>query len=104
MEQAGILALPSASECLPIAPIEAGMRGIPSVLSDLAGHEGVWRHGQNCLMHPVGDIVLLGHMLRVLASDAALRRRLGTAAKMTARRFRSDLMMARLDLALASAL
>lgn len=104
VDRADILALPSASECLPIAPIEAGLRGVPSVLSDLAGHEGVWRHGQNCLMHPVGDVALLGHMLHVLASDAALRQRLGTAAKMTARRFRTDLMMARLDLALASAL
>ena len=104
VDRADILALPSASECLPIAPIEAGMRGVPSVLSDLAGHEGVWRHGQNCLMHPVGDVALPGHMLRVLVSDAALRQRLGTAAKMTARRFRPDLMMVRRDLALASAL
>jgi glycosyltransferase involved in cell wall biosynthesis len=101
LDQADALALPSGSECLPIAPIEAGMRGIPSVLSDLAGHEGVWQHGWNCLMHGVGDVALLAHMLRAMATDAPLRARLGAAARQTAQRFRTELSFAKLDLALA---
>jgi glycosyltransferase involved in cell wall biosynthesis len=100
LDQADVFALPSGSECMPVSTIEAGIRGIPAVLSDLPGHEGVWRHGQNCLMHPVGDVPLLAHMVRILATDAATRRRLGAGALQTARRFRTDAMMARLDLAL----
>lgn len=95
---ADIFALPSASECLPIAPLEAGLRGKPVVLSDLPAHEGVWRHGQNCLTHPVGDVDLLAHMLRILATDPALRARLGKAAMQTAASFRNDLFNARLSM------
>ena len=102
LDQADVFALPSASECLPLSPLEAGARAVPAVLSDLAGHEGVWRHGRNCLIHPVGDIALLAHMLRVVVVDAEVRQRLGQAAQRTAQRFRTDLMMVRMDLAVAT--
>lgn len=102
--RADILALPSASECLPIAPLEAGQRGKAVLLSDLPAHEGVWRHGVNCLMHPVGDVDLLAHSLRILATDAALRARLGAEARRTAARFRNDLFLTRLDMVLAGLL
>jgi len=97
-----IFALPSGSECLPIAPLEAGQRGKAVLLSDLPAHEGVWRHGVNCLMHPPGDVDLLAHLLRVLAIDAPLRARLGAAARRTAAGFRNDLFLTRLDMVLAS--
>ena len=97
-----IFSLPSSSECLPIAPLEAGQRGKAVLLSDLPAHEGVWRHGVNCLMHPPGDVDLLTHLLRVLATDAALRTRLGAVARRTAAGFRNDLFLARLDMVLAS--
>ncbi len=100
--RADIFTLPSGSECLPIAPLEAGQRGKAVLLSDLPAHEGVWRHGVNCLMHPVGDVDLLAHLLRVLATDAALRTRLGAAARRTAAEFRNDLFLTRLDMVLAS--
>ena len=100
--RADIFALSSASECLPIAPLEAGQRGKAVLLSDLPAHEGVWRHGVNCLMHPPHDVDLLAHLLRVLATDAALRERLGAAARRTAAGFRNDLFLTRLDMVLAS--
>jgi glycosyltransferase involved in cell wall biosynthesis len=99
--RADIFALPSASECLPIAPLEAGQRGKAVLLSDLPAHEGIWRHGVNCLMHPIGDVDLLAHMLRVLATDAPLRARLGAAARRTAAGYRNDLFLTRLDMVLA---
>lgn len=104
IERADIFALPSASECLPIAPLEAGLRGKPLVLSDLPAHEGVWRHGVNCLMHSVGDIDLLAHMLRILATDAKLRTRLGMAARRVALTYRNDVCLARLDMVLTGLL
>jgi glycosyltransferase involved in cell wall biosynthesis len=97
LDRADIFALPSGSECLPLAPLEAGLRGKAVVLSDLPAHEGVWRHGMNCLMHPVSDVDLLTHMLRILATDGALRDRLGAAGRRTASGFRSDVCLARLD-------
>jgi glycosyltransferase involved in cell wall biosynthesis len=100
--RADIFALPSASECLPIAPLEAGQRRKAVLLSDLPGHEGVWRHGANCLMHPPGDVDLLAHLLRVLVTDTRLRARLGAAAQSTAARFRNDVFVTRLDMVLAS--
>jgi glycosyltransferase involved in cell wall biosynthesis len=100
--RADIFALPSASECLPIAPLEAAQRGKAVLLSDLPAHEGIWRHGVNCLMHPIYDVDLLTHMLRVLATDAPLRARLGEAARRTAAGFRNDLFLTRLDMVVAS--
>jgi glycosyltransferase involved in cell wall biosynthesis len=100
--RADIFALSSGSECLPIAPLEAGQRGKAILLSDLPAHEGVWRHGLNCLMHPPGDVDLLTHLLRVLATDTALRERLGAAARRTAAGFRNDVFLTRLDMVLAS--
>lgn len=102
--RADIFALPSESECLPIAPLEAGQRGKPVLLSDLPAHEGLWRHGVNCLMHPVRDIDLLAHSLRILATDAGLRARLGEAARQTAAGFRENLFLARLNIVLAGLL
>jgi glycosyltransferase involved in cell wall biosynthesis len=100
--RADIFSLPSGSECLPIAPLEAGQRGKAVLLSDLPAHEGVWRHGVNCLMHQAGDVDLLAHLLRVLATDAPLRERLGAAARRTAAGYRNDMFLARLDMVLAS--
>jgi glycosyltransferase involved in cell wall biosynthesis len=100
--RADIFSLPSGSECLPIAPLEAGQRGRAVLLSDLPAHEGVWRHGVNCLMHQAGDVDLLAHLLRVLATDAPLRERLGAAARRTAAGYRNDMFLARLDMVLAS--
>ena len=100
--RADIFALPSASECLPIAPLEAGQRGKAVLLSDLPAHEGVWRHGVNCLMHATYDVDLLAHLLRVLATDSALRARLGAAARRTAAGYRNDVFLTRLEMVLAS--
>jgi glycosyltransferase involved in cell wall biosynthesis len=102
LDRADVLALPSSSECLPIAPLEAGQRGKAILLSDLPAHEGIWRHGVNCLMHPVGDVTLMAHSLRILASDRPLRERLGAQARRAAAPFRNDIFLARLGLVIAS--
>jgi glycosyltransferase involved in cell wall biosynthesis len=102
LDRADVLALPSSSECLPIAPLEAGQRGKAILLSDLPAHEGIWRHGVNCLMHPVGDVTLMAHSLRILASDAQLRERLGAQARRVAAPYRDDIFLARLSLVIAS--
>ena len=102
LDRADIFSLPSSSECLPIAPLEAGQRGKAILLSDLPAHEGIWRHGVNCLMHPIGDVALMAHSIRILASDAALRARLGAQARRVAAPYRNDIFLARLSLVIAS--
>jgi glycosyltransferase involved in cell wall biosynthesis len=84
---ADIFALPSGEESMPIAPIEAAAHGVPVVLSDLDCYAGVWRHGMNALLHPVGDVELLAWSLRMLIDSPRLRARLATAGRAVAARF-----------------
>jgi glycosyltransferase involved in cell wall biosynthesis len=84
---ADIFCLPSADENMPIAPLEAGWHGVPVVLSDLECYEGVWRHGVNALIHPVGDVELLAWYLRMLIESPSLRLRLAVGGRAAAARF-----------------
>jgi len=81
---ADIFSLPSLSESQAVSAYEAGCHGLPLVLSDLPCYRDIWRHGHNCLLHPVGDSQMLAGMLSVLLRDANLRQRLGQAAANTA--------------------
>jgi glycosyltransferase involved in cell wall biosynthesis len=97
IDEADIFSLPSESEAMPVVNLEAAVRGKPLLLSDLGCHEGLWRHGHNCLMHPIGDVSLLAHMLRILATDSGLRGRLGAAAHRTALPHTIGHMLSKLD-------
>jgi hypothetical protein len=50
----------------------------------LPAYRDIWRHGHNCLMHPVGDQRILAGLLGMLLQDQHLRVRLGRAAAATA--------------------
>ena len=82
-----IFCLPSSDENMPLTPLEAAMYGLPVILSDLECHEGLWRHGANALIHPVGDIEMLAWSIRMLIEAPALRQRLAANARATALRF-----------------
>jgi glycosyltransferase involved in cell wall biosynthesis len=97
IEQSDLLVHPSANEAMPLATLEAGMRGKPLVLANLPVYRDIWRHGENCLMHAVGDVALLAHLIAILARDPALRQRFGAAARATARHYPSEAMLAQLD-------
>ena len=78
---ADVFALPSADESMPIAPIEAAWHGVPVVLSDLECYDGVWKHGVNALLHPVGEVELLAWYLRMLIASPAMGQKLAKAAR-----------------------
>jgi glycosyltransferase involved in cell wall biosynthesis len=99
---ADVFCLPSASEVLPLTTLEAGILGKPMVLSDLLVYEGIWRHGRNCLLHPVGAIGLLAQSIAMLAGNAELRGRLGAAAHRTASPYTEAACFARFDALLAT--
>jgi glycosyltransferase involved in cell wall biosynthesis len=90
MESCGIYASASADETFGIANLEAAAWGLPPAVSKLPCYEGIWKHGVNALMHPVGAADCLAWNLRALALDAGLNQRIAAAAMQTARRFGMD--------------
>ncbi len=102
LASADIFCLPSSSESQPVSALEAGALGRAMILSDLPIHEGIWRHGRNCLMFPVGDVDLLAQQIALLGNSPGLRQRLGAAAQAVAASFRPAALYARLDALLAA--
>lgn len=79
---AHVFALPSRVEGMPNALLEAMSCGLPVVVSDGApGPLELVEDGRTGLVVPVNDAVALALALRRLASDEALRHRLGAAAR-----------------------
>jgi glycosyltransferase involved in cell wall biosynthesis len=99
---ADVFCLPSASEVLPLTTLEAAMLERPMVLSDLPSYEGVWRHGHNCLLYPVGAIRMVAQSIAMLAANPELRTRLGAAARRTAARYTEAAFFARFDALLST--
>ncbi len=98
-----VFCLPSADECMPISPVEAAWHGVPVVLADLECYEGVWRHGINALIHPVGDAEMLGWYLHMLLESPSLRARFARAGRAVALRFSAQRTAALFDAALQEA-
>jgi glycosyltransferase involved in cell wall biosynthesis len=87
LRAADVFCLPSMSETHALAAHEAAHLAKPLVLSDLQAYHGVFAHGRDALLVPVGDVDLLAAMLEALVTRPALRRRLGEAARNTAAYF-----------------
>lgn len=85
-----IAVLPSYREGLPKSLLEAAASGRPMVATDVPGCREVVRHGETGLLVPARDAAALADALAELAGDAALRRRLGTAARRLAEQRFSD--------------
>lgn len=83
--QAAIAVLPTTyREGLPTVLLEAAATGRPLVATDMPGCREVVRPGETGLLVPPGDAVALADALERLATDAALRARLGAAARQAA--------------------
>jgi len=96
--------LPSADEHFPMAPLEAGLHRLPVILTSLKCYEGVWSQGQNALLHPLGDQLLLASYLRSLFVNPELRARLGQSAERLALAYTESRFSAALDLAVDATL
>lgn len=97
---ADVFSLPSSDESMPLAPIEAAWHDVPVVLSDLECYAGIWRHGVNALIHPVGDVEMLAWYLRILIESQGIRERLVAAGRAVAARFGESRAGALFDAAL----
>lgn len=78
---AHIAVLPSYYEGLPKSLLEAAACGLPLVATDVSGCREIVREGETGLLIPVGDPPALARAIGRLAGDAALRCRLGGAAR-----------------------
>lgn len=84
---ADLLCLPSDQESQGLVLLEAAALGAPICASDLPPYAGIWRHGRNCLLHPVGDTDLLAVNLLLLLDRPTVRQRLVAEARRVAQRF-----------------
>ena len=76
-----IFALPSETEGLSIALLEAAASGLPIVASDTGGNKEIVADDVTGLLVPVGDQDALQRALHTLAGDRSMRQRLGRAAR-----------------------
>ena len=81
-----IFVLPSLSEALSNALMEAMACGCACIASDVGGNPELIRHGETGLLCPAADAKALASRLAGLAEQPALRQRLGEAASVLIRR------------------
>jgi len=80
-----VFVFPSLSEGFGLALLEAMATGMPAVTT-FTGMAHDWlEHGRNCLLVPMSGPTALAREIIRLAGDAALRTRIGAAARETAR-------------------
>ena len=84
---ADVVALPSLSEALPLALLEAMASAVPVVATRVGGIPEMIETGSTGLLVEPGDVAGLAAALATLAGDPALRRRLGEAGS---RRFQAS--------------
>jgi glycosyltransferase involved in cell wall biosynthesis len=85
--RAQVFVLPSASEGMPNALLEALAAGSPSVATDSPGNRDVARHEREALLVPPGDEAALALAIGRLLEDRALAARLSEAGRERAREF-----------------
>ena len=90
MQNANLFCSASGDETFGMAALEAASLGLPLALSDLPCYQGIWRHGHNALLSPVGAVDCLTWNLAALIQDQELAKRIGQAAQRTAARYTLD--------------
>lgn len=86
LARADVLLLPSLSEGISNAVLEAMAAGRPVVSTDCGGMSEVIDDGVDGMLVGIGDVVAMTDRLEELAKDPELRRRVGAAAAATADR------------------
>jgi glycosyltransferase involved in cell wall biosynthesis len=104
LRSADVFCSTSGDESFPMTPVEAASLGLPLALSDLPCYQGLWQHGVNALLAPVGAVDCIAWNLQALTQDAGLALRLGRAAQNTAERFTFERFMNGMTNALSEAI
>ncbi len=88
-----VFALPSHTEGLSIALLEAALAGCAIVATDVGGNSEVVRDGRNGLLVPPRDPSALADAVRALLDDPRRARELGRQAARDVQRFSADAMI-----------
>jgi glycosyltransferase involved in cell wall biosynthesis len=75
-----VFALPSYVESFGVSPLEAALNGAAVVAYDHGGPGEIFRHGDNALLAPVGNVDALTQLIGGLTTSASERARLAEAA------------------------
>lgn len=103
LQASDVFVLPSESEAFGISLIEAMATGLAVVSSDAGGLSDIVSDGMDGLRFPSGDGSRLRHALRRLHADAALREKLGSAARESAvARYSTEMVVERYEEVLMS--
>lgn len=94
---ADVFLVPSLSEGLPVALLEAMAYGRPIIATRVGGIPEALTHDIDALLIPPGDGPALAEAVRALAQDPERRHRLGLAARERAAAFDEDNVCRRLD-------
>lgn len=81
-----IFVLPSHFEGMPLTLLEAMAAGLPCVTTNTCGMRDLVTDGRDGFLFPAGDVAGLTSRVQELLSSDTLRRRVGSAARETARR------------------
>ena len=76
-----VFCMPSRSEAMPYALLEAGLAGIPSIATSVGGIPEIIENGVNGILIPTENVEILFSSLVLLVEDEGLRKRLGTHLK-----------------------
>ena len=75
-----VFALPSYVESFGVTSLEAALNGAAVVAYDHGGPGEIFRHGNNALLAPVGNVDILTQLIGVLTTNVSERVRLAEAA------------------------
>jgi glycosyltransferase involved in cell wall biosynthesis len=78
-----VLVLPSFFEGQPLALLQGMAAGLCCIASDCCGQKDLIADGDSGLLHAPGDAEVLAQLIRSVAYDVALRRRLGERARLS---------------------
>jgi glycosyltransferase involved in cell wall biosynthesis len=81
MASADVFVLPSRTEAMPLALLEAMAHGLAIVASRVGGIPEVIREGESGLLAPAGSVEALAEALARVIADAGLRQRLAASAR-----------------------
>jgi len=84
-QAADLFVLPSRSEGMPNALLEAMACGVPAIATSVGGVPEIIRDGTNGLLVPPDDIIVLANAIRALLVDRTRRRVLGGAGQLRVR-------------------
>ena len=97
LSSADVFCLPSESESFGLAPLESAKIGIPVILANLEVYQYVgWKHLENCLLFPVGDISALQDCILLLKDNIDLRTRLIASAKKLAAQYNEEAFLSKI--------